>query len=350
MNTRTLLSRSKKDEQINYGSVRRPIADRIPAVWITGVLGISLLIFSVAANFSFLSGSNVNSIMLDAAQLLIMAVPMTFIMITAGIDLSVGSMLILTSVVASDVMARVAGTPEQVAAFEFPNAGAAIAVGVIAGLVVGLVAGAFNGLLIAYLGLPAFIVTLATMGAYRGIALVLTDGTNNVTVPPDLQENFGAAKGPLGIPLPVLLALAIALVGWFVLRFTVAGTRSLAIGSNPEGARRSGIKVRRHVFWLYVASGLAAAVAGIIDLARFSATSVEGHLMDNLDAISAVVLGGTSLFGGVGNIPGTVIGSVLPSVLQNGFILLHLPPFWQPVILGGVLIAAIAYDTLRRRR
>lgn len=350
MKLRTLPPKAQTHAAPGYGSIKRPFADRFPAVWITVVLAVSLLAFSAATRFSFLSPSNVNSMFLDGAQVLIMAVPMTFIMITAGIDLSVGSTLILASVVASDVMARMAGTPEQVAAFEFPNADMAIACGVLAGIAAGMAAGAFNGYLIAYLNLPAFIVTLATMGAYRGLALVLTNGTNNVHVPQELQQNFGAAKGLLGIPLPVLLAIAIAIAGWFVLRFTVWGTRSLAIGSNPEGARRSGIKVRAHIFWLYVSAGVAAGIAGIIDLARFTSTSVEGHMMDNLDAISAVVLGGTSLFGGVGNLPGTIIGSLLPSVLQNGFIQLHLPPFWQPVILGLVLIAAISYDTLRRRR
>lgn len=352
MNAKSLppMSKAREEESLLYGAKRQPFADRFPAVWIAAVLVVSLLAFSIATNFSFLNPSNVNSMFLDAAQILIMAVPMTFIMVTAGIDLSVGSILILASVVASDVMARVAGTPEQVAAFEFPNADVAIMVGILAGLGAGILAGAFNGYLIAYLNLPPFIVTLATMGAYRGIALVLTDGTNNVHVPQELQQGFGAAKGLFGIPMPVLLAVGIAIVGWFVLRYTVWGTRSLAIGSNPEGARRSGIKVRAHIFWIYVSAGVAAGIAGIIDLARFTSTSVEGHLMDNLGAISAVVLGGTSLFGGVGNMPGTVIGSLLPSVLQNGFIQLHLPPFWQPVILGLVLIAAIGYDTMRRRR
>lgn len=349
MNIKSLLPRNRKVEKLEYGSAKQPFADRFPAIWITAVLALSLLAFSAATDFGFLTGSNVNSMMLDAAQILIMAVPMTFIMVTAGIDLSVGATLILASVVASDVMARLAGTPEEVAAFEFPNAEFAIAVGVLAAIATGLAAGAFNGYLIAYLNLPPFIVTLATMGAYRGVALVLTNGTNNVHVPNQLQADFGAAKWA-GLPLPVILALAIAVVGWFVLRYTVWGTRSLAIGSNPEGARRSGIKVRAHIFWLYAAAGIAAAIAGLIDLARFTSTSVEGHLMDNLDAISAVVLGGTSLFGGVGNMPGTIIGSLLPSVLQNGFIQLHLPPFWQPVILGVVLLAAIGYDTIRRRK
>lgn len=343
-------SRGREEARPEYGSVKQPFADRFPAVWITAVLGISLLAFLFATDMRFLSPSNINSIMLDSAQILIMAVPMTFIMVTAGIDLSVGSTLILASVIASDVMARLAGTPEQIAAFEFPNAGMAMTVGILAGLLAGAAAGAFNGYLIAYLNLPPFIVTLATMGAYRGIALVLTNGTNNIHVPPQLQQNFGAAAGPFGIPLPVLLALVIAVLGWLVLRFTVWGTRSLAIGSNPEGTRRSGVRIRAHIFWLYVSAGVAAGIAGIIDLARFTSTSVEGHLMDNLDSISAVVLGGTSLFGGVGNMPGTVIGSLLPSVLQNGFIQLHLPPFWQPVILGVVLLAAIGYDTLRRRK
>lgn len=326
-----------------------PFADRFPAAWITTALVVSIVVFAGLTQGRFTSASNLNNILLDAAQTLIIAVPMTFIIITAGIDLSVGSTLILSSVVAASVMARVSGTPEQVAAFDYPNGSAGIAAGIIAALGVGLLAGALNGFLIAFLRLPAFVVTLATMGGYQGLALVLTGGTNLVNVPPLLQRGFGAAKLFDVVPLPVVLAVAIAVVGWFLLRFTVSGMRTLAIGSNIEGARRSGIRVRLHIFGLYAVTGLAAGIAGIIDLARFLSTSVEAHGQDALDAISAVVLGGTSLFGGVGNIPGTVVGSLLPSILQNGFIQLHLPPFWQPVVLAVVLIIAIGYDTLRRR-
>ncbi|MGE3192104.1 MAG: ABC transporter permease [Microbacteriaceae bacterium] len=307
------------------------------------------MIFSAFTQGRFASSSNLNNILLDSAQTLVIAVPMTFIVITAGIDLSVGSTVILSSVVSATVMARVSGTPEQVAAFDYPNAGMGIAAGIIAALLVGLLAGALNGFLIAFARLPAFVVTLATMGGFQGLALVMTGGTNLVNIPPLLQREFGAAKLLGVVPLPVVLAVVVALIGWFLLRFTVSGMRTLAIGSNLEGSRRAGLRVRLHTFWLYAFAGLAAGVAGIIDLARFLSTSVEAHGQDALDAISAVVLGGTSLFGGVGNIPGTLVGSLLPSVLQNGFIQLHLPPFWQPVVLAIVLIFAIGYDTLRRR-
>jgi len=346
MNARTRSARPAED----LGQpLKRPFADRFPAAWITAALVISVIVFSAFTQGRFASASNLNNILLDAAQTLIIAVPMTFIIITAGIDLSVGSTLILSSVVAAWVMAQVSGTPEQVAAFEYPNAGVGIVTGIVAGLLVGLAAGALNGYLIAFLRLPAFVVTLATMGGYQGLALVMTGGTNLVNVPPVLQRDFGAAKLFGVVPLPVVLALVIAAAGWFILRFTVSGMRTLAIGSNIEGARRAGIRVRLHIFWLYALTGLAAGVAGMIDLARFLSTSVEAHGQDALDAISAVVLGGTSLFGGIGNIPGTVVGSLLPSVLQNGFIQLHLAPFWQPVVLAVVLIIAIGYDTLRRR-
>lgn len=330
-------------------ALKLPFADRFPAAWITAALVLSVVIFSAFTQGRFASSSNLNNILLDSAQTLIIAVPMTFIVITAGIDLSVGSTVILSSVVSATVMARVSGTAEQVAAFEYPNGGMGITLGVVAALLVGLLAGALNGFLIAFMRLPAFVVTLATMGGFQGLALVMTGGTNIVNIPPLLQQEFGAAKLFDVVPLPVVLAVAVAVVGWFLLRFTVSGMRTLAIGSNLEGSRRAGLRVRLHTFWLYALTGLAAGIAGIIDLGRFLSTSVEAHGQDALDAISAVVLGGTSLFGGVGNIPGTVVGSLLPSVLQNGFIQLHLPPFWQPVVLAIVLIIAIGYDTLRRR-
>jgi ribose transport system permease protein len=342
--------RPRSTDPSEFGAARRPFTDRYPALWITVALVVVMVAFSAATEGRFTNSSNVNNMLLDAAQILILAVPMTFIIITAGIDLSVGSILILSSVVAADVMARFSGTPEQVAMFQFPNAAVGIPVGVAAAIATGLLAGAVNGALIAFLRLPAFIVTLATMGVYQGIALILTGGTNQVTVPPALQTEFGTAKLFDQVPLPVLVAVVVALTGWFLLRFTWIGTHSLAIGANEEGTRRAGVRVRLHVFWLYAFAGLAAGIAGVIDLSRFAATSVEAHASDALDAISATVLGGTSLFGGIGNIPGTVVGSLLPSILQNGFIQLHIPPFWQPVVLGVFLVAAVGYDKLRRRR
>lgn len=334
----------------DIGALKLPIGERLPALWITVALVLAAVIFSITTDGRFAQWSNLSNIALDASQTLILAVPMTLIIATAGIDLSVGAMVLLTSVLAAKTIGHFAGTAEQIAQLQFPHAGLGIALGVVVALAVGALAGAINGVLIAYARLPAFVVTLGTLGIYSGLGLVVANGTNQVSIPSSLQNDFGNADIFGVLPVPAALALVVALLGWIALRFTKFGIYTLAIGSNPEGARRAGINVRRHLLILYTLAGVAAGLSAIVDLARFAATSVEAHNTDNLDAISAVVLGGTSLFGGVGNVGGTIAGSLMPSSLTNGFILLHVRPFWQPVVIGTVLIAAIGYDTYRRSR
>lgn len=329
---------------------RRSISERLPAIWVTIALAATVVALAAATNGRFVNGTNVSNILLDSAQLVILAVPMTFVISTAGIDLSVGTTLIISSVVGARVMGHFAGTSAQVAMFEFPHAGRGILLGIVAAVVTGFGAGSINGYLIAYRGLPPFVVTLATMGAYGGLADVITDGKNIISIPPQFQSDFGTSQLFGAVPYPVLLALVVAGVGWFILRFTVWGTRTLAIGSNAEASRRVGVDVKRHMFMIYACAGMCAGIAGLIDLARFTSTSIEGHTTDNLSAIAAVVLGGTSLFGGLGNISGTVVGSILPGVLNNGLIGIHVQPFWQPVILGVALLIVISYDTHGRRK
>lgn len=330
---------------------RTPIDDRLPGIWIGIALLVAVGVFTVLTPaFRFAGAVNLTNIALDASQILILSVATTFVIITAGIDLSIGAILVFSSVIAAWAMGTFSGTPEQVRAFEFPNAGVGITLGVAFALLASAGAGLLNGILIAYLALPPFIVTLGTLGIFTGLALVLAGGRNQVTIPGELTELLGAARLWDVVPVPVIIAIVVAAIGWFILSKTRIGVYAYAIGANREAARVAGINIRRYTIWLYSFSGLSAGIAGIIDVARFRTTSIEAHTTDNLQAISAVVLGGTSLFGGIGHMAGTIIGSVFPSVLKNGFIQLHIQPFWQPVVIGAVLIIAVAYDTRRRAR
>jgi ribose transport system permease protein len=293
-----------------------------------------VIAFSILEGTAFLSGENFLNIAVDASELLLLAVGVTFVIITAGIDLSVGSILVLSSVIAAQTMVALSGTQQQVQNFTYPNQAVGIPVGIAAGLLVGVVCGLINGLLVTKLRLTPFIATLGTLGIFLGTAQILSGGTNVPYVPPAIQTQIGSRQ-LLGI---LILAL----------HRTQFGRYTYAIGSNAEAARRVGIDVDRHLLKVYTLSGFLAGLAGIIDVARFSTASVGAHTLDNLAAISAAVIGGTSLFGGIGSIVGSVVGTFIPAVLRNGFVIHGVQPFWQEVAIGVVLILAVVIDQRRR--
>lgn len=191
--------------------------------------------------------------------------------------------------------------------------------------------------------------TLGTLGMAQGAALLLSGGINVRGVPRGLVTTVGIGRLFDTIPYLVLIAAGITIVGGILLHLNRFGRHTYAIGSNAEAARRAGINVPRHLITVYAMSGLLAGVAGYLYLARFTATTIEGHGTDNLQAIAAVVIGGTSLFGGTGALFGTVVGVFIPATLRNGFIILGIAPFWQQVAVGAVLILAVYLDQLKRR-
>jgi ribose transport system permease protein len=308
------------------------------STWIFFVLLVIIAIFSILDFDAFASVFNLRNITIDASGLLIISVGMTFVIITSGIDLSVGSVLVFSSVVSALVMRSMGGEGLGV-----------ILVGLVSSLVAGLAWGLVNGFLIAKTRIPALIVTLGTLGMAQGSALLLTEGINVRRVPIDLVTTVGIGRLFNTIPYLVLIAAGITILGVIVLHFTRFGRYTYAIGSNAEAARRAGIDVTRHLISVYALTGLLAGLAGYLSLARFTTTTIEGHATDNLQAIAAVVIGGTSLFGGIGTIGGTVVGVFIPSTLQNGFIILGFQPFWQQVAVGAVLILAVYVDQLKRR-
>jgi ribose transport system permease protein len=213
-------------------------------------------------------------------------------------------------------------------------------------ILAGLIIGAINGVVVAYLKVPPLLATLGTLGAGLGAALILQDGVNTATYALD-PVGHGSLIG--GVPNLVVIALLVVIGGFILLHMAVFGRHTYAIGSNPEAARRAGINVERHLVKVYLIGGVSAGFAGFLSVAYFSTTSVGGHSTDNLQAITAVALGGTSLFGGVGSIIGTLIGVWIPAVLKNGFVIIGVQPYWQDVAVGLVLIVAVWFDQLRRR-
>jgi ribose transport system permease protein len=321
------------------------------AFWIgLVVLGLLVTFGLVTPGNAFVKPTNLLNIGLNASQIMLLAVGMTFIIASGHLDLSVGYNLILSSVLAAKTMVALGGTTEQVAAGEYPNLWLSLLAGSAVALLCGAGLGLANGMLVTRLRLNSFIVTLATAGIFYGIALILTSAANVPFLPNELQSYFGSNRLFGVLPLPLLVTLAICLVLWFVMRATRFGLRTLALGSSRESAMRAGISIDSHVVRLFVLQGLLVGVAAIIDLGRNASTNVVGHQTDNLQAISAVVLGGTSLFGGVASIGGTLLGSLVPVMMANGLVILNVQPFYQLVVVGIILLIAVYMDQRRRSR
>ena len=301
------------------------------------ILLLLIALFSFLHPATFASSFNIRNIFLDAAVLLVLATGTTFVMVAGGFDLSIGSVLVFSGVVSAQVMLSMD-----------PDSPVTIVVGSVVALLCGAAWGLFNGFCITKLRVSALISTLGTMGAALGAAYLVTDGNDIRTVPNALIA-FGHGS-ILGIPWLVVVTAIISVVGAVVLHMTRFGRHTYLVGSNAEAARRAGIDVSRHLLTLYMLSGLLAGFAAMLSLGRFSTTTLEGHANDPLEAITAVVLGGTALTGGRGSIIGTVVGVFIPAVLANGFIIMGIQPFWQMVVIGFVLIAAVYADQLKRQK
>ncbi|MEV0049084.1 ABC transporter permease [Saccharopolyspora shandongensis] len=312
-------------------------------LWTGLVLVVLCVLFSVLRPDAFPTLFNAQNLLVQAAPLLMLAVGMTFVIITSGIDLSVGSVLVFSGVVSAMTMEWLSGG-------DATNAGwGVIAIGLLVALVGGALWGLLNGLLVAVARVPALIVTLGSFGAALGAAQLLTNGVDVRTVPSALRKTLGTGTSFVVVPNLVILAAVITLLALWLLHTTAFGRYTYAIGSNAEAARRSGIKVTRHLVTVYALTGVLAGLAGFMSLAYFGTTTISGHSNDNLNAIAAVVLGGTSLFGGIGTVLGSVIGVFIPAVLDAGFVMTGVRPFWQPIAVGAVLVAAVWLDQRRRR-
>ena len=326
---------------------RDRLASLLGGGWIFILLVALVAIFAVLRPAQFGSAYNLSQLAINAAILLVLSIGQTFVIVAAGIDLSVGAVLVFCSVASAEAMLKMAGLPGST--FGTTDAGwGVIAAGTLVAIACGAAWGAFNGFLIAVARIPALIVTLGTFGMALGFAQILTGGVDVRALPELLVDHIGSGS-LFGVPSLVVIALMATLLAAFVLHQTRFGLHVFAVGSNQEAARRAGIDVKLRLVGIYMLSGGLAGVAAVMSNARFSTTTIGGHAMDNLSTISAVVLGGTSLFGGLGTMVGTVVGVFIPIVLLNGFVILGIPPFWQTVAMGAVLILAVWIDQLKRQ-
>ena len=298
-------------------------------------LGMLPVLILLAVGFHLLSGrflsvNNLSIVMQQASINTVLAAGMTFVILTGGIDLSVGSILSASAMVGVIVSL-------------WPDVGM---LGIPAAIAVGLGCGLINGVIIAFLKLPPFIVTLGSLTAMRGIARLL--GNDTTVFNPDLPFDFIGNGNLFGVPWLAIIALVTILVSWVILKRSVLGTWIYAVGGNVEAARLTGIKVPLVLLFVYSMSGLLSGLGGVMSAARlYAANGLQLGQAYELDAIAAVILGGTSFVGGVGSIWGTLIGALIIAVLSNGLILVGVSDIWQYIIKGLVIIVAVALDRYR---
>jgi ribose transport system permease protein len=306
-------------------------------LWIGGVLLVLIIGFSIASPY-FLTQANWLNTTSTATEVLLLAVGETFVICTGGIDLSVGAVLGFSGMVGAWVMAHwfaVTGAPDLLS----------VSVGFAAAVLAGGAFGAVNGLLVSRTPIPPLVVTLGTLGIATGLGNLLDNGQEISNIPGSVTT-FGNTNLGGWVPVPVLIAAVITLWCGVVLAKTRFGAYTLSIGDSRESVIRAGINDRGHLFKVYLICGLLAGVAGVLVMARLGAGNPTSGSDDNLNAIAAVVIGGTSLFGGRGTIVGSVIGTFIIAVLVTGLVITNVPPFWQEVAVGVILILAVYIDQL----
>lgn len=294
-------------------------------------LALLFVALSIASPY-FLTATNLASVIRQTAVINIMALGMTLVIVSGGIDLSVGSILAFSGVI---------GTMTMVSE-------GSVALGILAGVVAGALWGCANGLMISRLKLPPFIVTLGTLGIVRGLTLVVSGGLPVVGLP---KEHGYLGEGTIGpVPFVLVILLACAALTHFGLRSTRLGRYTYAIGSNEAAAIYAGIPVDRCKVVIYALCGLLSGIAGMIETSRLMTGQPTAGISYELQVIAAVVIGGGSLTGGEGTVIGTLIGAFIMGLLSNGSDLLGVNPYWQQVIIGAVIILAVALDEARKRR
>ena len=301
--------------------------------WITAAIALVVLVVALSiASPMFLSTSNLMSILRQAAVYVIMGLGMSFVMMTGGVDLSQGSLLALIGVISAYIVQNVGSIP----------------LAILASVVVGAVIGSINGTIVSCLSIPPFIATLASMYLCRGLTLVITQASP-IVLTNDAFKWIGTGS-LLGLPVPVYIFLIAAAVGQFILSYTATGRFILAVGSNQEAARLSGIKTRWNKCKAYILSGIMVSIAGIVYVSRLGAAQATAGQSYEMEAIAAAVLGGTSVMGGEGTVFGTVLGAIVVAIVRNAMVLLEISTYYQQVVTGAVILIAVIIDTQRKAR
>jgi ribose transport system permease protein len=314
------------------GALRERLSDVVSQLAAAGALIVVFIFLSIASPV-FLSADNLFNIGAQTAVVAVIAIGMTLVIITAGIDLSVGSVAALSGVVGVMMMA---------------NLGLPVPLAIIGGTLVGALAGLVNGLLVSVAGLAPFIATLGMLTVARGLVYIVTNAQAIFGAPDSFRLLGQGVIGP--IPIPILVIVVVAVAGYIVLSRTRLGRYAYAMGSNLEAARLSGIPVRRYLTSVYVISGALAGFGGMIAASRVNSGQPNFGIGLELDVIAAAVIGGASLFGGQGTVLGTLIGAFLIALIRNGAVLLDVSTFYQQVIIGVVIWLAVLWDQYRRRR
>lgn len=281
----------------------------------------------------FLTGKNLMTVLLQSSINSILALGMTFIILTGNIDLAVGSVVALSAAVPGFMMVSMGLNP---------------ILGIVIGLTLGTLTGLISGLVITKVGIPAFIVTLGSMSIWRGLALQFTGGTTSFGLPNLIKVLGQGYVGP--IPVPVIITVVAYFIAWFILTKTPLGLATYAIGGNEKAADLSGIKVDKVKIQLFCIHGFLSGLGGLVLAGRLNSTLGVMASGYELDAIAAVIIGGTSMLGGEGRVWGSLIGAILMGVLRNGLNLLNISPYIQMVAIGVVIVFAVAVDAIRRKR
>ena len=327
----TTLDQSIAQRQHNWLSLTL----KSQAFWVCVAIVVACVFLSFATN-SFATPKNIYNITRNVTFTAIVALGMTMVIITGGIDLSVGSVLCLCSMMLAVTM----------------HGGWSIEAGIAAAIVTSLVVGAFNGVLIAYLGFPPFVVTLGMLSIARSLAMVASNNTVVYQFGPDHNQllSLGGDAWILGIANPVIYTVILALIVGFVLRWTRFGRHLYAIGGNENAARLTGVPVRPIKVAVYMISALTAGIAGIIETGWLGAVTTNIGTGMELQVIAAAVIGGASLVGGVGTATGALVGAALIEVIRNSLGLLGINAFWQGTFIGSCIIVAVAFERVRQLR
>jgi ribose transport system permease protein len=326
------MSNTATTEERAGGTLRERLSGVISQLAAAGALIVVFVFLSIASPV-FLTADNLYNIGVQTSYTAVIAIGVTLVIITAGIDLSVGSVAALSGVVGVVLMAK-AGFP--------------VVLAILGGILVGAACGLVNGLLVSVAGLNPFIATLGMLSVARGLVYIPTNAKSVFGVPDSFRL---LGQGVIGsIPIPIIVVAVVAVAGYVVLARTKLGRYAYAMGSNREAARLSGIPIRRYLTVVYVISGALAGFGGMIASSQVASGQPNFGIGLELDAIAAAVIGGASLFGGQGTVVGTLIGAFLIALIRNGSVLLDVNIYYQQVIIGVVIWVAVLWDQYRRRR